>query len=1317
MAQMRYADAVKAYERFVRKNPEDALGHERLGVAYRYVRSFQKAEQSFEKADALGGLTKEGYVNYGQILIKNDKPQEAKRQFEKYLAMDPESFVVRLLAGSIVEVQSWANAPKSYTVKTIQGVNSELGDFCPVPFKGGLAFSTERNVDFVNDNTYGWNNLPYLAVFYAEMDEEGLNAIKRPKNFLTRLYGDYNIGPASIDTLNSIIYFSAAPEGPGKDGILHLGIYEAEIIKDKKLGKRVALSINSDTFSVSHPSITPDGNTLFFASNRPGSKGGMDLFKTEKTGSGWGKPEPLKGLINTELNEVFPYAVSNDHIFFSSDGQSGYGGLDIFESRLVDGSWTLPVNLKEPINSKGDDFGITFINKTKGYFSSERDGGLGRDDIYQFIKIADPDDDARIEVAGIFEYSKLPKQGVTIRLLDEFDNVLEETQTDSLGNFVFMELPTNKNYRVEISDAPNDVIKGGDVYLLNEEGKKVQLLDRINESQFAFKTLPKEEFESLVQLDVKDHEIGTYEIFGQLYSELPAQYFSGMTMIIIDEEGNMIQETITDSVGMYRFDNLSKSEHYKVQYSGPDSVIYLTSVFYEDDNGIRKVEEDSNSLFHLERLRAARLAISEKEIPAQGYIAHDGKRIGNARLMLVDSNNINLRAARTNVNGEFDFGTLSANQAFNMVLPDSIANLPGGVDVVFIDKNGRPVAFATERNKPMYSFKSLKAQEFNPELMAIDEGSMTLYGLNGQVFRTLPGDYTEGLSILAVDDAGRIIEIGVADAFGNFTFTKLQADQHYTFRVNERDKGALNVSIFDLAGNLVAKLRLDELGQYMYQKLNSENASMFLMNEDDVSELNVKLVSGMLYKKLPGDYKEGIMVYAVDENGNILDSAMTDGQGNFKFTRLTSEKDFTMRVMDEEDKGMNVAFYDYQNKLNGFANLDQNNGFVYSKIILEAASELGYLEIEDGQGIVFGRVFKKLPGDYKEGMKVYAYDESGNLIDEAYIDEQGNFQFKKLNSDANYTIRMEDEDDNANFALLDANGNIISEGESTNGEWTFDKLAHDEYLMATKQNISDTQMDIDKFKKKELPTNTTMASGFNTLYYDYKSSRFDQEDSALLASIVHALKADDGRYLRITSHIDPSEISGQRSLSAQRSVRIAQYLEASNISLDRITIENWEELKPINNCPIGTTCSESERARNQRTEINIVSIEDMPTTPDHIIEYEFNQWQLPRGADTAVFGLIKLMKNDGSLSVTLDGYSDTYGTYEANARVSMLRALNLKNILVTNGISEDRVKTKWHGERIPFGGCLTEYPCPVSERKQNRRTEIRLSNENNMEQK
>lgn len=1306
--QTRYADAALLLEKEVRKHPENGQAHERLAYVYRRLQRYDDAEIHYARADTIGTLGNIGRLQYGQTLLKNGKKTEAQFQFEQYVKAEPESFVARLMLQSLYEVNGWAALPNAFEVRSLSGINSPYSDFAPVVYDSGIVFTTDRNQDLVNENTSGSNNQPYLAVFFARFEDEGGRVLSKPKSFLNRLSGDYHIGPVNIDTVNQLIYYSEVRNTLDKNEVSRIKTYVAYIHKGKRIIDGYALPINSDSFSVAHPAITPDGKTLFFASDMPGTEGGMDLYYIRRTIDGWSSPLPVSDNLNTPMNEVFPYAPDENTLYFASNGHTGYGGLDIYLSRFENGSWSMPINLKAPINTEGDDFGICFQNKSRGYFSSDRDGGMGKDDIYQFVQLAQPDEIERVKVVGVFEYRKIPPEGVMLRLLDEEDNLLEEVWTDSLGNFLFSALPANREYRIEVVGATPEMLDEAKIYLLNEDGQKVTLLDRMKENQFAFITLPKEEFESLPLADENDRRLGTYEIFGQLYTALPRDDYSGITLQVYDDEGNLVNSIVTDSLGLYTLGRLQKDERYTISPGSNDSAIYRSSVFFEDADGIREITTQENSFFLLEQIVAQKLDEAANHVPTRGYVLHDDRPVPRIRLMLIDSMQQNLRAAKTDSSGYFDFGKIAGNKSFEIILPDSIASLPGSTIIYLIDKDGNRMVHASAKTRQLYAFKTLRPEEFDPQLEAAADSRLKRYEIYGQVFRKLPGDYGDGLEIIALGEDGTVIEVVRADSSGNFKFTKLRPDQHYTFRVDEEDAGGLNVSIYDTDGNLIERLRLDELAAYVYEKLNREEVDLAMEDTAGYAgRLDADLVAGQIYKKLPGDYKSGVLVYAMDDQGNVLDSAYTDGKGNFRFERLNRDENFTLRVMDSEDKAMNVAFTNFEGHIRGSALLDSTNTFTYSKIILEAAGDLGPLSEEDSKSHkLYGQVYEKLPGDYRTGMKVYAVDESGKIIDVAELDESGKFVFTRLEKDANYIFKLEEDDGSLNVALLDEEGNPVNEmTPSAGGVFAYNKLTRDGYTTALLAE-NDTKLPGQEPKTGKSPA--AIATGETMLYFGYRESHLSGNDSAALEAIVKTMIADDGRHLMVTSHADRSESSGQRSYSALRSVSIAGYVHKRGIPLDRVHFQNLEYFQPIVDCPEGTPCTAEQRAQNQRSVLRIVPAEQLPPAPDHVLLYEFNEWRLPADGNKAVFGLVKLLKENPGWTVQLDGYTDTWGPYEANSRISELRVQNIYHILLNNGIPENRIEMKWHGETIPLGDAKLMYPCPVEGRKENRRVEIRI---------
>jgi outer membrane protein OmpA-like peptidoglycan-associated protein len=222
-------------------------------------------------------------------------------------------------------------------------------------------------------------------------------------------------------------------------GFVRLKIYRAKKI-DSVWSEIEELPFNSDTYSVAHPALSPDGKTLFFASDMPGTYGFSDIFKVAINEDGtFSTPENLGPEVNTEARETFPFIDSEGVLYFASDGQPGLGGLDLFgvpTDRL--GKNTKVLNLGSPVNSPMDDFTYIIDGETRrGYFSSNREGGLGGDDIYGFIENERLNFDCIQEINGTVR-DKVTNEilaGATVRVIDETNSEVISTLTDTEGKY------------------------------------------------------------------------------------------------------------------------------------------------------------------------------------------------------------------------------------------------------------------------------------------------------------------------------------------------------------------------------------------------------------------------------------------------------------------------------------------------------------------------------------------------------------------------------------------------------------------------------------------------------------------------------------------------------------------------------------------------------------------------------------------------------------------------------------------------------------------------------------------------------------------
>lgn len=370
---------------------------------------------------------------YGKLLKTEALYDDAIAQFEKYKTLEPTSNAAEIYLEGSKNAKKWMVEPNFWEIQNVESLNSSNSDFGLTPFANGFIFTSDRkdNRMLTNEDIHGWTGNPYLKLYLVD-ESSNLNKIRQ----INSLNDKFHNGPGHFSTASKEFFFTRTKmvrvnkknknidptswieniELPDYEN--RLEIYSARY-NNGKWSTPSAFAYNKpEDYSVGHPVLSPDGNVLYFVSDMPGGFGGTDIyFSTRNSNGSWSKPQNAGSEINTSGKEMFPYMDSNGTLFFSSDGHPGMGGLDIFKAKGSKDNWSTPENLKYPLNSPKDDFSIIFIeNDEKGYFSSNRDGGKGSDDIY-FFEFAPP--------------SQLIVHVIT-KTLDEQDNVvpLEEVKVN-----------------------------------------------------------------------------------------------------------------------------------------------------------------------------------------------------------------------------------------------------------------------------------------------------------------------------------------------------------------------------------------------------------------------------------------------------------------------------------------------------------------------------------------------------------------------------------------------------------------------------------------------------------------------------------------------------------------------------------------------------------------------------------------------------------------------------------------------------------------------------------------------------------------------
>ncbi|MFA8433691.1 MAG: carboxypeptidase regulatory-like domain-containing protein [Marinifilaceae bacterium] len=411
-----------------------------LSQCYKMTNEDEKALNLYQKIVEAPQAKPEHYLVYAQLLKHTQKYQEAKKWFTKYKTLTPADTRIDALIHSC-DLINELETDSLYIIHPLN-INTPQSDFASAFYKEGIVFLSGRpnNTSSSIDRRTGEH---YLDLYYSKKQKRNHST---PVAFSKIFNTKYHEGPACFSQNQRFIYFTRNKQGVNLEGKSELNIYTARF-NGKHWDKPELFQFAGYYYSMGHPSLSPDGQYLYFISNMEGGYGGTDIYVCQKQGFGWSRPVNLGPQINTMGNEMFPYMAEDNYLYFASNGHVGLGGLDIFKSLFHQNQWSVPTNIGPPFNSSGDDFGF-FINTNKdhGYFSSNRPGGKGGDDIYEF----EINPERAIHLQGRISNAKTKTalDKVEITLIDKLSKE-GSTHTDSLGNFHFLIAP-NKDYSLII---------------------------------------------------------------------------------------------------------------------------------------------------------------------------------------------------------------------------------------------------------------------------------------------------------------------------------------------------------------------------------------------------------------------------------------------------------------------------------------------------------------------------------------------------------------------------------------------------------------------------------------------------------------------------------------------------------------------------------------------------------------------------------------------------------------------------------------------------------------------------------------------------
>jgi outer membrane protein OmpA-like peptidoglycan-associated protein len=439
-----YAEAMPLYEALVADNTSvDVVKN--LADCYYYTNDLKNAQKyyRFLIKTYYKDLQEEYYFRYSQTLKASDKYDEANAVLKEYFLKSANSDGLVSLEKGIKELENISAIGKRFEIKNL-AINTPSSEFGAIEEGENLVYATVKKKPGLFDKVYKWNNEAYLNLVSIPL--KNINSKDSIVNyFAEELNTQMHESNVIFTKDGKTIYFTRNNSKNGskkknKEKVSNLQIFKAALV-DGKWGNVTSLPFNSENYSVEHPALSSDEKTLYFASDMPGTQGSLDIYSVSINGESYGTPKNLGNLINTDKKEQFPFVSSDNKLYYSSNGLPGYGSLDVFVSEIKNGEYTRPLNVGLPINSNVDDFAFNIDSDTKkGYFASNRAGGIGSDDIYSLLETKDLIiEDCKQFLEGTITDvdTKLPLENAIVVLQDATKKEIERFTTTADGKFSF----------------------------------------------------------------------------------------------------------------------------------------------------------------------------------------------------------------------------------------------------------------------------------------------------------------------------------------------------------------------------------------------------------------------------------------------------------------------------------------------------------------------------------------------------------------------------------------------------------------------------------------------------------------------------------------------------------------------------------------------------------------------------------------------------------------------------------------------------------------------------------------------------------------
>ncbi len=1350
---LEYAEAIKHYKKdYEKNNNRESLM--RLADCFYHTHHYSEALKYYQELEKTG-LNAAQLFCVAQLYLENDQPEKGKEYFKQYAAASGSKWWSDFVNG----IKVMNEEKNNYLITNVKYLNTEYSEFSPQIVDAEILFTSDRPASLISTQTYGGTATPFLNIFIT--DNFSLNdSTYHVKTFFDKADISAHAGPAVYDGVNSVLYYTFVNDN--EKGIINKATIYKINKEGKKWSKPVSIGLNNSSFSYGHPCWQSDLNILIFSSDKENGKGGKDLFYSKWNNNNWSEPIAIKG-INTPGDEVFPSIRKMPDgkymLYFSSDGFPGKGGLDFFSMNfdLVNPDTT--ITWHKELSSSHDDFGIVFKDESRGYFSSDRSGGKGGDDIYHFIENPNA---VQICITCLKDGSSCAGKAVAVKKDNE---VLETVYTDANGCVFIKKLPDGANSLQFMDNSGEEInIKS---YLLGPENKnRLVFLDRNGVS--------------ILELINEDGKlVQSKERTVWLTDKISGQPAKGIKISVRSINGEVFETILTDEKGSAVVRKIPPGEKFILAVDA-DEVILDPSLKSKTDQNVvlldlmdKHVDSLSTSVYDI---KLTVLKIKTLDVCLYNQIT--GEPLAHYRLTVRSEDGTPIDTVITDGNGCYRFKKLPQG---NMLL--TIENYDGG-------------AITTRINGMKESgLKSLVIRGSNGMIIeSIDENG----NVNSKTFciyDKISGQPIKEILVHLADEKYKIIDSVVTGKDGCFTYRRLGDDFKNLTLILAADEAEFFVKS---ANNTSA-----EKSNLMALNVNGNLLDSISSRQSDFSIgiLQRLIISGCLTSKKDGQPLAYTKVYFKDSNGNKTDSVITDKNGCFEYKKLggnisdlqvmyaadfefamnkskstipgklklTDKNNNTIQTLDPNFKftggGIKtslICFYDnlsgnplagMQTKINDGTNtetyLTSSQGCIQAElypnfkytvsisavaekpIFVTPSSTSGFnLSVTAGNNTVSGiyspgkeiivnlqkteyvtAVFVDADGKPVSGLPVEWFDNESKSWTLIPSEANGNSKHIYDKTQGDYKVRVKDADEAYNFSTANSTGNVnivdnkgdilatTSLNEKKSFSITVRPLGKDKGEINIAGVISSTGNPVSGatiyVKTEDGILIQRTASDKNGNYYFKKLPSSSMLIEIDTADLRMKFKSRVELNGNVTSFANGNKSRGTEIIMG----------DGTGLKLEiQKTDENGNFSFQVNLDKIYSGIKNS--ADNPWADLSEGEIQKITLNS---IYFDYDKWNITFESERELDKAVKFLKAFSSASFNIKAHTDARGSDDYNSLLSRKRAKSVMNYFTERGIDTMRLMSFGYGESQLINKCDNNSSCSDALHKKNRRIEFEIS--------